>query len=266
MCHESAMVGHAAFGRGPLALYARYHNGGLAEYALAPVHLLDRLPPHVSFDVGAKLHDLANAVRALKLAGLQAPGRLVITAATGTMGTATIKLARFYGARELVLVARSRERLEALRGLAGDLPVQCIALETLADGAPQHGLTARLRQLLPDGADAVIDYFPDGAGSMQALRALATGGTLVHMGGNSMPLDLPIREVMVQCWRIVGTRGCTRKDTDEVLALLADGRLRADELITHRYPLARVNDALDGIRRREEPMWMVVVKPEGVGP
>lgn len=262
MCSESAMVGHAAFGHGPMELYARYHNGGLAEYACVPADLLDRLPDHVSFDVGAKVHDLANAVRALKCAALPATGRLVITAATGTMGTASIKLAQFYGARELVLVARSRERLEALRPLAGGLPVQLVVLDELGpDWVEKQALTKRLRELMPRGADAVLDYFPDGPGSAQAASAMAFGGTFVHMGGNGAALPFALREMMIFCWRFVGTRACTRSDTDDVLSLLEERKFDAEDLITHRFSLKDVNQALEATRARTLPIWMAVVKP-----
>ncbi|VCU68440.1 D-arabitol-phosphate dehydrogenase [Pigmentiphaga humi] len=262
LCSETAMIGHAAFGTGPLELYARYHDGGLADYARAPARFVDVLPDNVGFDVGAKVHDLANAVRALKCAGLQAPASLVVTAATGTMGTATIKLARFYGASRLVLVARSRERLEALRPLAGDLPVELLPLDELpADWADNQGLARRLQEILPEGADAVLDYFPGGPGTAQLLRALALGGTLVHMGGNPAMLPATIAEMMQKCWRVVGTRACTRSDTDAVLALLGSGELNADELITHHFPLGQVNHALQVMLDRTEPMWMSVVHP-----
>ncbi|MDX3906103.1 MAG: alcohol dehydrogenase catalytic domain-containing protein [Pigmentiphaga sp.] len=262
MCQETAMIGHAAFGSGKLELYARYHDGGLAEYARVPAWLVDPLPDNVSFDVGAKVHDLANAVRALKCAAIAEPGRLVITAATGTMGTASIKLARFYGVRQLILVGRSRARLEALRPLAGDLPVELVALDELGSDWPDsEGLTRSLRERLPDGADAVLDYFPGGPGTAQALRSLALGGTLVHMGGNAGPLPVPINEFMHKCWRLVGTRACTRSDTDAVLDLLGSGRLHVDELITHHFALDDVNHALRLMLDRSEPMWMTVVHP-----
>ncbi len=262
MCNDAAIIGHAAFGRGPMERYARYHNGGLAEYVLAPADLLDRLPDHVSFDVGAKVHDLANAVRALKCAALPATGRLIITAATGTMGTASIKLARFYGARELVLVGRSRERLEALRPLAGDLPVQLAVTDELGpDWLESQGLTKRLKELMPRGADAVLDYLPNVPGAAQVAAAMALGGTFVHMGGNTAALPFALRELMNFCWRIVGTRACTRSDTNEVLALLATHQIDAEDLITHRFALTEVNAALDATRTRTLPIWMSVIRP-----
>jgi len=263
MCDESAMIGHAAFGRGALSLYARYHNGGLADYVCVPAAQLDRLPQHVSFDVGAKVHDLANAVRALKCAALPETGRLIITAATGTMGTASIKLASFYGARALVLVARSRERLEALRPLAGTLPVQCIALEDLETDWPNtQTLKTRLLACMPGGADAVLDYFPHGPGSVQVASAMALGGTFVHMGGNGAALPFALREMMVACWRFVGTRACTRADTAEVLALLQERQLDAEDLITHRFTLREINQALEAVHTRHLPIWMAVVNPD----
>jgi len=262
LCSEAGMIGHAAFGDGPLALYARYHDGGLAEFARAPAALCDVLPDNVSFDVGAKVHDLANAVRALKCAGLQQGSRLAITAATGTMGTATIKLARFFGAREFLLIARSRDRLEGVKHMAGDLPVQLLSLDELGAGwQEKNGLTQQIRKLMPAGPDAVIDYFPDGPGSLQAAFAMALGGSLVHMGGNSAVPALPLVLLMQKCWRIVGTRACTRSDTDAVLQLLASGALDADELITHHFALADVNRAIDSMNARSEPMWMTVVRP-----
>jgi threonine dehydrogenase-like Zn-dependent dehydrogenase len=257
MCNESAMIGHAAFGRGPLEAYAKYHDGGLAQFVKAPWNLLDRLPDSVSFDVGAKVHDFANAVRALKNAALPATGRLAITAATGTMGTASIKLAEFYGARELVLIARSRRRLDALLPLTGGMPTTLIA----DDWARTGELTARLREQIPQGLDAVLDYFPDGPGSQQVAGAMALGGSFVHMGGNSALVPFALREMMINCWRFIGTRACTRSDTSEVLDLLGRGELKVEELITHRFSLDEVNGALDATRSRDQAIWMAVVKP-----
>ncbi|VCU68417.1 D-arabitol-phosphate dehydrogenase [Pigmentiphaga humi] len=263
MCESTAMIGHASFGSGPMPLYERYHDGGLADYVRVPATHIDRLPDNVSFDLGAKLHDLGNAVRALSQTGMAPSGRLVITAATGTMGTASIKFARFFGARELVLVARSAQRLEALRPLAGGLPVRTVALEELPDWEENDGLAKRLQALLPNGADAVLDFFPSGPGTAQAMAALATGGALVHMGGNMSMLPFSIRDMMHHCWRFVGTRSCTKADTAMVLELLASGQVQADDLITHHYPLSRLQEAMEATASRKEPIWMAIVHPDG---
>lgn len=262
MCSQQAMIGHAAFGDVPMPLYDRYHDGGLAEYIRVPHWLLDPLPDTVSFDAGAKVHDLANAIRALKLADLPLGATLVVTAATGTMGTATVKLARHFGVSRLILVGRSAQRLAAVRELAGDVHTDLVALEELpATWAKEGGLTRALRALVPQGADAVLDFVPDGPATAQALAALTTGGSLVHMGANRSPLMFPMIAVMVNCWRIIGTRACTRTDAQKALELLGQGALDVEDLITHRYPLAKANEAVAALQNRTEPIWMAVVNP-----
>ncbi|WP_018658444.1 alcohol dehydrogenase catalytic domain-containing protein [Actinomadura flavalba] len=262
MCAQQAMIGHAAFGDVPMPLYDAYHDGGLAEYVRVPHWLLDPLPDRVGFDVGAKVHDLANAVRALKCADLPLGATLVVTAATGTMGTATIRLAAHFGVARLVLVGRSADRLAAVAPLAGGVPVETVALDELPDDwAQTQGLTRRLRALVPDGAHAVLDFVPEGPVLTQATAAMATGGTLVHMGANPAPLPVPARVWMAKCWRFVGTRSCTRADAQQVLDLLGRGTLHADDLITHRFPLAEADRAVAAMRSRDEPIWMAVVNP-----
>ena len=258
---ESAIIGQAAFAPGPLTLYGRYHDGGMAEYVLVPAWLVDVLPENVSLDVGAMVHDLGIAVRTLRQAALSPGGTLVIAAATGTMGTTTVRLAPFFGAGRLILVGRSPERLEAVAALSS-LPVQTVATDTLDEGWEERGgLTRAIRALAPAGVDAVADYTPSGPGSAQCLASLRTGGTLVHTGGNMTPLPMPLVAIMGTMWRVVGSRGCTRTDTDQVLALLGSGALSVDDLVTHRWPLTELDAAVAVLTSRSEPLWVGLVKP-----
>lgn len=81
------------------------------------------------------------------------------------------------------------------------------------------------------------------------------------MGGNSTPLPQSPLALMMNMWRFIGTRACTRNDALEVLRLLETGVLTADELITHRFPLSDALGAVDAMQRRDESMWMTVVNP-----
>jgi threonine dehydrogenase-like Zn-dependent dehydrogenase len=262
MCAQQAMLGHAAFGNKVTPLYDEYHDGGLAEYVRVPRWLIDQLPDAIGFDVAAKVHDIANAVRALKCADLPSAATVIVTAATGTMGTATIKLAAPFGIANLIVVGRDGERTRAVARLAGGIPTSVVATDELpADWAETGGLTRRLRELAPEGAHAVIDYVPGGPTTEQAMSALATGGTLAHMGSNSTPFTLTPAAMMVPCWRFVGTRACTRNDALEVLSMLGSGVLSADELITHRFPLTDALKAVEAMQNRTEPIWMAVVNP-----
>ncbi len=196
-----------------MPLYDEYHNGGLAEYVRVPHWLVDKLPDSVSFDVAAKVHDLANALRTVKCANLEFGSTIVVTAATGTMGSATVKLAEHLGVGRMILVGRNAERLAAVAQLSGSVPVDTLSFSDLPeDWVQTGGLTRRLREMAPEGIDGVIDYLTDHAeGVSQAMMATAQGGTLVHMGGNLVPIAIPPLLMMTNCWRFVGTRGISRE-------------------------------------------------------
>ncbi len=261
MCEVAAMMGFVALGRGMAESYPRYHNGFLAEYVLAPQHLLDRLPDNVNFDIGAKVHYIANAVRCLKVARLPPGATIIILAPTGAMGTLTIRLAPYFGVARMVLVGRSAERLNALRGLT-EIETAVVALDTLEeDWKKNGGLSKRVTQTVPEGAHAILDYAPGGADLWQAMDGLANGGMFVNMGGGFSPFPATMTKLVARCWSVVGTRSNTRQDVLEVLQLLAHDRLRVDDLVTHRFKLAEIEAAVETIRGREQVVWMGIVNP-----
>ena len=263
MCAEGGMMGFTRFGRALSPLFEKYHEGGMSDYIRAPSWLVDVLPDNVSFELGAKVHDMANALRALKEAKLPPGSTVIVLGATGTMGSSAVKLAKFFGIGRLLLVGRSASRLEAVKKLAStDIICDTIALGDLGDDWPTtKALVQRLRELSPREADAILDFWPKGADIWQAMGALATNGTLVHMGGSPQVLPYPMALVSINCWRIIGTRNNTRADARTVLQWLQDGHLKAEDLITHRYKLEHIDKALATLEDRSLPMWMAIVNP-----
>lgn len=260
MCWGSAMMGFVSFGA-TVPDYPRYHDGLIAQYALAPERQVDVLPDHVGFDAGAKLHYLGNAMRTLRVADLPPGGVLGILGPTGSMGVATIKLAPIFGVRRLVLIGRSSSRLDEVKALSA-VPVDVVATDTLGeDWAATGALPRRVAEVAPEGLDAMVDYLPEGGPMWQAVGGLVTGGTLVNMGGGAQPFALPMRALVGKCWKVAGTRNHSRLDALECLRLLADGAIDLNQLITHRRPLAEIDDAVATLSSRSESVWMSVVHP-----
>jgi threonine dehydrogenase-like Zn-dependent dehydrogenase len=257
MCNENSMIGHATFGPAAMRLYSKYHNGGLAEYVLAPAGNLDRITDDLSFELAAKTHDFANAVRALKLAELVPGATIAVTAATGAMGVATITFARAFGVKRLIALGRDAERLAGVKALDPEL-VETVVIA--ADDTPQS-LAGRMRAIEPAGVDAVIDYIPQGNGSSLIFGGIKTGGRIVHMGMNPEPLVIPPAAFASNCVSFIGSRNGTRKDAHDAMRLLSQDPSRFEALITHRFTLDDVARARDIFRDRDEPMWMGIVAP-----
>ncbi|HYN22143.1 MAG TPA: zinc-binding dehydrogenase [Thermoanaerobaculia bacterium] len=202
-------------------------GGGHATRVAVPTGQLMPLPDHLSFTEGAAIPEAAlTAWTNLVAEGKLEPGESVlITGATGGMGSFAVQLARELGAR-VIAAARDADRLEQLRGYG----VQEICRS--GPHLPQQVLEATNGR----GVDLVIDFVggPELAGHLASLRE---GGRLVLVGllaGAKAELDL--RLLLRRRLRIVGSvlRPRSRKEKaglvsdfiEFALPRLEDGRLR----------------------------------------
>ncbi len=102
-----------------------------------------------------------------------------------------------------------------------------------------------------------------GPGVDAAITALRKGGQAVLVGGNWGELSLPYGLIMTNGWGIRGCQGGSRQDALGVLGLLEQGRLQVGDLISHRYPLEQVNEAVETIESRSAAPLLVVVDVAG---
>jgi hypothetical protein len=88
-CVQFCFVGHATFGTEAMPLYERYLDGALAEFVKVPGPgwAVDLNPSELTFEVAAKLHDVAEELSGLKSAQVKPGATIVVTAATGVLGS-----------------------------------------------------------------------------------------------------------------------------------------------------------------------------------
>jgi NADPH2:quinone reductase len=100
---------------------------------------------------------------------------VVVLGATGSVGRVALQAARIAGARHIVAVARSADRLAAL----GDLADATVAI----DG---DDLSGRIGAACTQPPTLVIDALW-GAPAVAAMTAAAPGGRIVHLGASTGP-------------------------------------------------------------------------------
>jgi len=54
--------------------------------------------------------------------------------------------------------------------------------------------------------------------------------------------------VMFRELEVVGSLGCRPVDYPRAIEMVRQGRIKLTELVTHRFPLDQINDALDMLR------------------
>ncbi|MBI2243473.1 MAG: alcohol dehydrogenase catalytic domain-containing protein [Nocardioides sp.] len=233
------------------ALHAQYgHNaqGVNATYAVHNVKSIFRLPDEVSFDVGA-LADPASIALHVARRGNIKPGDTVAVTGAGAIGLLAADAALIDGAARVIVVGRGH-RLERAAAL-GFETVDTRAGDPVAE---VRGLTGGL------GADVVLEC----AGVPETL---IWGMAMLRRGGRCAMVGIPTEDVSLKCQplvldelELVGSRA-SAGEMRRVLPFIANGRMRAEELITHHFPLSEYDKALATFNDRASGAIKIIVNP-----
>ncbi|MFE0423433.1 Zn-dependent alcohol dehydrogenase [Streptomyces sp. NPDC058953] len=174
-----------------------------------------------------------------------AAGSSVAVIGCGGVGISAIQGARLRGAAQIVAVDPIEARREAALRLGA---TEAMAPEGLAD--------ARQRLTGGEGFDYVFEVVGKSATARTAYETTRRGGTLCVVGAGAMDdmLQLNMFELFFDEKRILPSMyggGDTRTSYERTIALWRAGRIDLEGLITHRLPLAGINDALDLMRTGE---------------
>lgn len=235
-CFACALCARGEFVQCEAWRAGRLVPGGMAEYFVVPPANVRgdtlHLPDTVSFADASLVEPLACTVKSLRRAALSG-GERVVVIGLGIMGQLHVVLARHADASQIIGLDRVPFRLDRARALGADAVVH------VDEQDPVEAVRA-----LTDGAlaDAVIV----GPGSIEAMQlglALAGRGATVVLFTASRPEDrLPVQpyDLYFREIRLVPSYSCGPNDTRDALDLITRGIVTADQVITHRFPLADI--------------------------
>jgi L-iditol 2-dehydrogenase len=226
---------------------------GYAEYALldtrgsrwsyGPLRLDDEMPA----DRAVFIEPLADCVHAVRNQARVADGDNVVVVGAGQMGLQMVAVARTAGARVLAV-----DPLEQRRELAAEFGAD----ETVEP----DGWEKRAREWAGGGGVAAVILALGRADAVDpALAALAPGGRLVLFAGFGdqavRPVDLNLvhyQELTIVGSEWVGTPPNERLDCyEEALALLGDGGLDLERLVTGHCTLDTLDTAFADVERHQ---------------
>ncbi len=217
-------------------------DGGYATHITLPERALYAVPDDLPAAEAAILNcTYGTAFRGLRSGGC-GPGRtVVITGASGGVGSAAIQVASRMGAR-VVAVVRDAGRADYVTGLGADAVV-------VDDGSGFHKN--------PDTADADLVLDCVGEPTLNAsLRCLRLGGTVIFVGNVSQQrLSLNVGLVIVKALRIIGSSGASPRDMADLLELRGD---RPFAMTIEELPLAEAESAHQRLRQGGIPGRLVL--------
>lgn len=221
-----------------------YYPGGFAQYIKIPKINIDlgiyKLPDAMSFEEGTFIEPLACVSRGQRLANLQKDDTLLVIG-SGISGILHVQLAKFKSVENIVVADINPYRLELAQKFGAHHALNA------KDNLPEKLKEVNGGHL----ADQVVVCTGATSAAMASMDCAENGGTILFFAvpDPSVKLPLPIN----QFWRneitIRTSYGAAPNDLEDSLKVLATGRLKVKDMITHRLSL---REAQEGFRLMAE--------------
>jgi D-arabinose 1-dehydrogenase-like Zn-dependent alcohol dehydrogenase len=216
----------------PVAWTGFTQPGGLRERIIAPLDRLVEVPASIDPVHAAPLTcALGTAYRGVVTRGGVRPGTRVAVIGLGGVGIHALQVARVAGADAIGFDLATRP-VE----VAGELGCAARSAEDLgSDGS------------LEKAFDVVLDVVGTRQTMEQALRLTRAGGRVVAVGYSlTSNFEIPPVRFVLEEVELVGSRYVRLDELERAISLVADGLVKI--VVDRIVPLARVNEAFDGLR------------------
>ncbi|MGQ0622487.1 MAG: Zn-dependent alcohol dehydrogenase [Panacagrimonas sp.] len=238
--NATMLDGSTRLQRGSEAVYAMCGIGGFAEKAIVPAGALVKIDASAPLDtvcvIGCGV--MTGVGAALNTAQVK-PGSTVAVLGCGGVGLAIIQGARIAGARLIIAV----DPVASRRELAMSLGATHTADPTAGD------IVKTVRRMVPGGVHYAFEAIGRVDTISQAFGMIRPSGIAVVVGVPGASEEITLRASgMIQHKTLMGSMygsSVPRRDVPKLVDLYKRGELKLDEMVTHRIPLARVNEAFE---------------------
>jgi threonine dehydrogenase-like Zn-dependent dehydrogenase len=226
--------------------------GGFAEEVVVADHRVHLLPEGVNLDEGAFVEPLAVAMHVLNRAGLRPEDKVAVLGA-GSIGMLTIQ--EIAARKNQFIIASGR--VDKKLSLAADFGANLVINDTKED-VVKKGFAA-----IPNGLDVILDFVCSQKTVSQAISLGKPGARIILIAAPHSEHELKIDYTPV--YRKEMTLAASRLYSDEefkqALSALAEERIKVAPLITARYKLNEVPQAMDYVINNRKEAIKVFIEP-----
>jgi D-arabinose 1-dehydrogenase-like Zn-dependent alcohol dehydrogenase len=202
-------------------------DGGYAEYMIAPVEAVARIPDGIDpADAGPLLCAGITTFNSLRHSGA-GPGDLVAVQGLGGLGHLGVQFANKFGYR-VAAVGRGSENAAFAKKLGAHHYIDSKA-ENPAEALQKLG-----------GAKVILATAPSSKAMSEIFNGLGRNGTLLVVGADMTPLELPIPALITGRKRVQGWSAGTPSDSEDTLRFAVLTGVRA---MIEKFPLEKAAEA-----------------------
>ena len=230
-------------------------DGAFAQYMKIPAGAIEQgnlseIPADISFEEAAMVEPLSCALRGLMSTNPKL-GETILIIGVGAIGLMFVQLAKNQGLK-VIVSSRNDQRSELARNFGADLtfnPTKEDFHETVLAATGGRGV------------DIAIVAAPSSDAQKNAIEVLTHHGRINFFGG--LPKENSITSIDANLVHykeliITGTTGSSVKQYRTSLNLVKDGMVKVDSLITHKFPISEISEAIESVRSKNGLKTMIV--------
>lgn len=232
-------------------LGASYWSGPLGEYVVVPEKTIVKLADNVSFEHGALIEPIANAMYAVRKTPIPiTESTTICIIGCGPIGLADLLCVKPYYPKQVVMVDIDDYNLMIARKLGCDVTVNnhtedlIACAEKLTDGI---------------GFDMVFLAYGDEKVLEQASLITKRGGIMQFHAAMVNGIGFPYTNCLLREITLHPYFMYQNEDFVAVANAIADGTMNVDDLITHRFPIENFEEAMNMAANRPEPAVKVMM-------
>jgi threonine 3-dehydrogenase len=209
-------------------------QGAFADYLSVPAFNVFKLPAVISSDMASILDPLGNATHTALSFDLV--GEDVLITGAGPIGIMAVAIARFAGARHIVITDVNEYRLELARKMGA----------TIALNVKNGSLDDTMRELgMEEGFDVGMEMSGNPSAFRDLLRTMHHGGKVALLGIPPAQTAIDWNKVIFKGLILKGIYGREMFETWYKMSSMLQSGLNIEPVITHRFPVGDFQDAFD---------------------
>jgi threonine 3-dehydrogenase len=208
--------------------------GCFAEYLVIPAFNAFKLPDSITDDIASILDPLGNATHTALSFNLV--GEDVLITGAGPIGIMATAIARFVGARHIVVTDVNDYRLGLARAMGASRAIN-VTRESLDDTMRDLGMQ--------EGFDVGLEMSGNPSAFRDLLRTMHHGGSVALLGIPPENTAIDWNEVIFKGLMIKGVYGREMFETWYKMAAMLQSGLDVKPIITHRFPISEYRDAFE---------------------
>lgn len=237
-------------------------DGGFTEYVAVPEWNLVKLPEKVEMDVAAMLEPMTVAVHAMRKISATKDSAIGVIG-LGTIGMFLLMFLKEAGFEKIYAIGNKEFQKKNVLSLG-------IEEENYCDAKKEDTATWLIERTNGQGADVLFECVGRNETCIQAIETAAPSGQIVFIGNPASDMAFQRNvywKILRNQLKIYGTwnSSYTRAEEDDwhyVLERVAAGRIHPDRMISHRFPLERLEEGLLTMRDKKEDYGKILILPQ----